>query len=703
MRPESLFPAFAPITSLKGCGPKLAPLVEKLTGGGRVADLWWHLPSGMIDRRYRPAIAEAEPGRIATIRLTIDRHLPPRTNRMPYKITGHDGSGKMTLVFFNGREDFLKRSLPEGETRVVSGMVELFDGQVQMTHPDRFGTEEELEQMAAVEPIYPLTAGVMPRTLAKIIDGALGRVMELPEWLDPAYQKREGWPAWRDALLTAHRPETSDDLEPFSLVRQRLAFDELLSNQLALLLVRRRLKRLSGRPLAGDGSLRDRLEKLLPWPLTNAQRQANAEIAGDMASEKRMLRLLQGDVGSGKTMVALNAMLLAVEAGAQATLMAPTEILARQHAETLRPYAERLGMNLALLTGRDKGKPRAALLERLASGEINILVGTHALFQDDVVFHDLALAVIDEQHRFGVSQRLGLAAKGQRDKGGVDVLVMTATPIPRTLSLTAYGDMDISLLKEKPPGRTPVDTRTIAADRYQDVVAAAKRKIASGERVYWVCPLVEENEQLDLAAAAERHSALKLALEPELGDGSIGLVHGKMSATEKDAAMEAFASGKSKLLVATTVIEVGVDVPEATLIIIEHAERFGLAQLHQLRGRVGRGGKPGACLLVYSGPLGETAKARLKIIRETDDGFRIAEEDLRLRGAGEVLGTRQSGLPEFRVADLAAHGDLLAAARDDARLILERDPKLATPRGEALRVLLYLFERDAAIQYLQSG
>ena len=356
-----------------------------------------------------------------------------------------------------------------------------------------------------------------------------------------------------------------------------------------------------------------------------------------------------------------------------------------------------------MLTGRDKGKARTALLQRLAEGEIDILVGTHALFQDDVVFRDLALAVIDEQHRFGVSQRLGLAAKGARDKGGVDILVMTATPIPRTLSLTAYGDMDVSKLTEKPPGRSPVDTRTIASDRYLDVVAAVTRKIKSGEQVYWVCPLVEENEQLDLAAAAERHSALKLALEPELGDGSIGLVHGKMTPSEKDAAMEAFSTGRSKLLVATTVIEVGVDVPNATLIVIEHAERFGLAQLHQLRGRVGRGGKPGACLLVYSGPLGETAKARLKIIRETDDGFLIAEEDLRLRGAGEVLGTRQSGLPEFRVADLATHAELLVAARDDARLILERDPKLASERGRALLTLLYLFERDAAIQYLQSG
>lgn len=703
MRPESLFTAFAPITSLKGCGPKLAPLVEKLVGGGRVLDLWWHLPSGLIDRRYRPAVAEAEPGRIATLQVTIDRHLPPRNNRMPYKVQCHDGSGKLTLVFFNGREDFLRKSLPEGEIRAVSGMIELFDGQVQMTHPDRMGTLEEVEQMAAVEPVYPLTTGVAPRTLAKIIDGALTRATDLPEWLDPAYQKREGWPGWREALLAAHRPESMADIEKDTPARQRLAFDELLSNQLALLLVRRRLKRQTGRTVAGDGRLRDALEKLLPWPLTNAQRQANAEIAADMASERRMLRLLQGDVGSGKTMVALNALLLCVESGAQAALMAPTEILARQHAETLEPYCSKLGVTLALLTGRDKGKARAALLQRLAAGEVDILIGTHALFQDDVVFSDLALAVIDEQHRFGVSQRLGLAAKGQRDKGGVDILVMTATPIPRTLSLTAYGDMDVSKLTEKPPGRSPVDTRTIAADRYLDVVSAVTRKIKAGEQVYWVCPLVEENEQLDLAAAAERHSALKLALEPELGEGSIGLVHGKMTPSEKDAAMEAFSAGRSKLLVATTVIEVGVDVPNATLIVIEHAERFGLAQLHQLRGRVGRGGKPGACLLVYSGPLGETAKSRLKIIRETDDGFRIAEEDLRLRGAGEVLGTRQSGLPDFRVADLAAHAELLVAARDDARLILERDPKLASERGKALLTLLYLFERDAAIQYLQSG
>jgi len=697
MRPELLNPAFTPIARLKGCGPKIAALIEKLAGG-RLVDLWWHRPSGLIDRRYRPQVASAEPGRICTLEITVEQHLPPRNPRQPYKVVAGDASGSLILVFFNGRADYLKTALPVGETRVISGLLEHFDGHAQMTHPDRIGTAAEIERLAAVEPVYPLTAGVAPRLLARLIDDAVGRAPELPEWLDPAYQARQGWTGWRTALRQLHQPQGPPDLEPHAPHRARLAYDELLANQLALLLVRRRLKRRVGRPLQGDGRLRDALLKQLPWPLTGAQTMAVAEIAGDMASGNRMLRLLQGDVGSGKTMVALFAMLVAVEAGAQAALMAPTEILARQHAESLRAYAEALGLKLGLLTGRDKGRARAALLEDLAEGRVHILVGTHALFQSDVAFHDLGLAVIDEQHRFGVSQRLLMSAKGE----AADMLVMTATPIPRTLSLTAYGDMDVSKLAEKPPGRRPVDTRLIPAERLLEVIQAVERKISAGERVYWVCPLVEESEAVDLQAAAERHSALRESLEPRLGP-VIGLVHGQMPSAEKDAAMEAFVRGDTKLLVATTVIEVGVDVPEATLIVIEHAERFGLAQLHQLRGRVGRGGRPGACLLMYYGRPGETARARLTIMKETDDGFRIAEEDLRLRGAGELLGTRQSGLPDFRLADLAQHGDLLAAARDDARLILERDADLQTPRGAALRHLLYLFERDAAIQFLRSG
>lgn len=697
MRPELLNPAFTPVGRLKGCGPKIAALIEKLAGG-RLVDLWWHRPSGLIDRRYRPTVAEAEPGRICTLQVEVRQHQPPRVPRLPYRILVGDATGSLTLVFFNGRADYLNTALPVGETRVISGLLELFDGRAQMTHPDRIGTPEEIERLAKVEPVYPLTAGLAPRLLAKLVEDAISRAPHLPEWLDPAYQARNGWPDWHDALMRLHHPQSAADLEATAPHRMRLAYDELLANQLALLLVRRRLRRRRGRALVGDGRFRDALARRLPWPLTNAQVMAIAEIAGDMASENRMLRLLQGDVGSGKTMVALHAMLVAVEAGAQAAMMAPTEILARQHFESLRPHAEALGLRMVLLTGRDKGKARAALLQDLANGAIHMVVGTHALFQDDVAFQNLGLAVVDEQHRFGVGQRLLLSAKGE----AVDMLVMTATPIPRTLSLTAYGDMDVSKLTEKPPGRQPVDTRVVSAERLDEVMQAVARRMAAGEQIYWVCPLVEESEAVDLQAASERHAALRVAFGAAAGD-RIGLVHGQMPAAEKDAAMEAFVRGDTRILVATTVIEVGVDVPEATLMVIEHAERFGLAQLHQLRGRVGRGGRAGACLLIYYGKPGETARARLKIMRETDDGFRIAEEDLRLRGAGEVLGTRQSGLPDFRLADLLTHGELLATARDDARLILERDPDLRDARGAALRHLLYLFERDAAIQFLRSG
>ncbi|HEX7967317.1 MAG TPA: ATP-dependent DNA helicase RecG, partial [Stellaceae bacterium] len=463
---------------------------------------------------------------------------------------------------------------------------------------------------------------------------------------------------------------------------------------LAIALVRAHTKRLPGRTVAAEGKLRQRVTAALPFALTQAQRQASAEIAGDMASPTRMLRLLQGDVGSGKTVVALIAMLDAVEAGCQAALMAPTEILARQHFATLSKLAAPAGVEIALLTGREKGRAREALLARLTAGEIDIIVGTHALFQEDVAFKDLALAVIDEQHRFGVEQRIALSGKGR----GVDILVMTATPIPRTLLLTSYGDLDSSRLTEKPAGRQAVTTRTLPLARLEEVIEAVRRALSQGAKVYWVCPLVEESEAVDLAAVDERHAQLKASFGER-----VGLVHGRMKGAEKDRVMESFAHGGVDVLVATTVIEVGVDVPDATVMVIEHAERFGLAQLHQLRGRIGRGDKPSACLLLYATPLGETAKARLTILRETEDGFRIAEEDLRLRGAGEVLGTRQSGMPELHLADLAAHADLLAVARDDARLALTRDPELASPRGEALRTLLYLFQRDVAVRYVRSG
>ncbi|MCW2247492.1 ATP-dependent DNA helicase RecG [Azospirillum fermentarium] len=693
LRPAALFPLFRPLASLPGLGPKLAKLAEKLTGPHAV-DLLWHLPCGIIDRRFQPKIAQAPHGRVATLTVRVDQHVPPLGPRYPYKVRCTDETGVLELIYFHARADWLERLLPLGRTMVVSGTVEWFQETLQMNHPDAVLPEDQRDTLEVVEPVYPMTAGLPAKTLRRAVKAALDLIPDLPEWQDGPWLARQSWPGWADALRRAHNPDTESELDPLSPARRRLAYDELLANQVALALVRRQQRKLAGRMLAGDGRLRAKALAALPFRLTGSQEGALAEIFADMGADRRMLRLLQGDVGSGKTVVALMALLNAVETGAQGALMAPTEILARQHAETLAPLLDAAGVGWAVLTGRDKGKARAAVLERLASGDIGVLIGTHALFQEDVGFHDLGVAVIDEQHRFGVHQRLQLSAKGR----AVDVLVMTATPIPRTLTLTAYGDMDVSRLTEKPAGRKPIQTVTVALDRLEEVVAGIRRKVAEGARAYWVCPLVEESEQVDLAAATERHAFLRAGF----GD-RVGLVHGKMKAADKDAVMAAFAEGRLDVLVATTVIEVGVNVPEATVMVIEHAERFGLAQLHQLRGRVGRGAAASTCLLLFDPHLTETARQRLKTIRETEDGFLIAEEDLRLRGAGEVLGTRQSGLPSFRLADLEVHGDLLPVARDDAQLIVNKDPELSGPRGQAVRTLLYLFERDAAARTLRSG
>jgi ATP-dependent DNA helicase RecG len=693
VRPDILFSLFAPVTSLPGIGPRLGKLIGKLAGD-KVVSLCWHLPSGLIDRRLAPKLAAAPEGAIVTLTLCVDGHIAPASPRHPYKVRCRDETGFIHLVFFNARPDYLLKTLPVGESRAVSGRVERFGAELQMTHPDYIVPIAELGNLQKVEPVYRLTAGLTPKVLGKAIREALARAPDLPEWIDAAYLKRQGWTPWRASLLAAHQPESERDLALDTPARQRLAFDELLANQLALALVRARQRRRPGRRVVGSGRLQAKAVAALPFALTPSQKRSLAEIQSDMASESRMLRLLQGDVGSGKTVVALLAMLTAAEAGSQAALLAPTEILARQHFATIEPLAAAAGVRVGLLTGADKTKARAVLLADIAAGEVALTVGTHALFQEEVAFRDLALAVVDEQHRFGVHQRLMLAAKGQ----ATDILVMTATPIPRTLMMTAYGDLDVSRLLEKPAGRQPIDTRAVPLERLEEVVIAVERAIRSGAHVYWVCPLVEESEAVDLAAVSERH----VHLAQRFG-GRVGLVHGRMKTAEKDKVMSDFAAGNLQILVATTVIEVGVDVPSATVMVIEHAERFGLAQLHQLRGRVGRGRQRSSCLLLYQTPLGETAKARLNILRETDDGFRIAEEDLRLRGAGELLGTRQSGMPEFRLAELAAHADLLATARDDARLIVERDPELASARGSALRTLLYLFECDAAVRTVRSG
>jgi ATP-dependent DNA helicase RecG len=665
----------------------------------RVIDLIWHTPTGVIDRRATPTIAAAVPGTIATLRVRVLRHrpAPPGNSRAPYKVGCEDETGRIDLVFFHADPRFVQRQLPEGSLRYVSGRVDTFNDRKQMAHPDYIVPPEARADLPMLEPVYPLTAGLSGKVLLKAVRGALEKVPELPEWQDAAWLKGRDWPDFRGALRRLHQPDTPEDASAGSAPWQRLAYDELLAGQLALGLVRQSFRRQPGRSVVGDGCIRAKIADALPFALTRSQRQALKEIAHDIAAPHRMLRLLQGDVGSGKTVVALMAMAIAVEAGTQAALMAPTEVLARQHAETIAPLADSAGLTIGLLTGREKGKARDTLLERLKSGEIDILIGTHALFQSDVEFKDLAFAVIDEQHRFGVHQRLALQTKGGRQ--GANLLVMTATPIPRTLLMTHYGDLDVSRLTEKPAGRKPIVTKAVPVDAIERLIERLKVQLNEGAQVYWVCPLIESSGNSELAAAEARAAHLAQVL----GAGKVGLLHGAMTNPAKDQTMAAFAGGLIKVLVATTVIEVGVDVPNANIMVVEHAERFGLAQLHQLRGRVGRGSRESFCMLLYKPPPGENARQRLDMMERTEDGFLIAEKDLELRGGGEVLGARQSGMPEFRVAEVPAFAELLAAARDDARLVLTQDPDLKSPRGEALRLLLYLFECDEAVRLFRAA
>ena len=705
MRPPRLAPLFATVRALKGVGPRIEGLLNKLVAPrhqgshARAIDLLWHLPVGLVDRARVPSIAQAQMGELATLEVRIAEHRPgggPRGRRAPYRILVEDDSGALELVYFKADPGYLKRLLPEGETRLISGKIEAYDGLMQMPHPDHVAAIDKGNALPLIEPVYPLTAGLSNTTLRKAIDGALHQLPKLPEWIDPGFLAKHAWPSFDEAIRRLHAPQNETDLLPSATARARLAYDELLANQLALAIIRQRLKKRAGRKLAASGTLRRAIADALPFALTGAQARALTEIDADMASGSRMLRLLQGDVGSGKTVVALLAMATAVEAGTQAALMAPTELLARQHLTTITGFAQVAKLRVALLTGRERGKERTAILEALKAGEIDILIGTHALFQETIKFRDLGLVVIDEQHRFGVHQRLALQEKGTGT--GAELLVMTATPIPRTLLLTSYGDMDVSRLDEKPPGRKPIATRTVPLERLDEVIDGVDRAIKAGAQIYWVCPLVSESELLDLAAAEERFTAL----HARFGD-KVGLVHGKLKGKEKDAVMARFASGDLSILVSTTVIEVGVDVANASIMIIEHAERFGLAQLHQLRGRVGRGAAESSCILLYKQPLGDTTRERLNVMRNTDDGFVIAEEDLRLRGGGEVLGTRQSGLPAFRVAVLPEHQALLEAARDEARLTLSRNPTLDGEDGERLRLLLYLFGRDDAVKLMRAG
>ncbi len=697
MRPALLDPLFAPLTSLKGIGPKMERPFARLLDREppRVLDLLFHLPSGFVDRRARPTLAEAVPDTDVTVEVRVEAHFPaPPGRRAPHRTLVSDGTGDLTLVHFHLDAAVLERMLPVGATRWLCGRITLYDGMRQMTHPDRILDAAGLARLPPIEPVYPLVEGLGSGQLRRAMDAALGRLPDLPETLPPDLVVEKGWPTFKQALERIHRPQRLADIAVAGPAWQRLAFEELYAHQLTLALTRAQQTAVGGQATTGDGRLISKIETALPFALTAAQRAAIADIRVDIGSEKRMLRLLQGDVGSGKTIVALMAAGCVAEAGRQAALMAPTEVLARQHHETIAPLAAAAGLRCALLTGREKGRPRATLLSDLASGHIDLLIGTHAVIQPDVVFRDLALAIVDEQHRFGVEQRLALSRKGET----ADLLLMTATPIPRTLILTLFGDMALSELREKPPGRQKIDTRAVSLDRLEETTEAVGRALAGGAQVYWICPLVEESEHTDLATATDRFAALQ-----ERFGARVALVHGRLAAGEKDAAMARFSSGEARILVATTVVEVGVNVPNATLMVIEHAERFGLAQLHQLRGRVGRGDKPSTCLLLYRAPLGEIAKARLAMMRASDDGFAIAEEDLRLRGEGDVLGTRQSGFPGFTLARMDVHVPLLTEARTRAAQILSLDARLAAEHGDAARLLLYLHGRDAAMRFLSAG
>ncbi|TQS72729.1 ATP-dependent DNA helicase RecG [Rhodobacteraceae bacterium] len=693
-RPEILFPLFGALESLPGIGPKLAQTMAA-SGIDKPRDLLFTLPHSVIDRRPVPTVQGLGHGQIVTVEVRVLRHHRAARSGAPSRVVVEDAQTELTLVFFRGSDQWLERQLPVGAQRLVSGKIEFYDGRAQIVHPDYIVPPEDVDQLPRFEPVYPLTQGVSQKVMSKATQGGLARLPALEEWIDPGVMKREAWPAWGDALHQAHAPQHQADCAPDAPARARLAYDELFAHQLTLALARRSVRRKAGRATRGDGRISTRVMGALPYTPTGAQSRALSQIRDDMAQPQRMNRLLQGDVGSGKTLVALLSMVTAVEAGGQAVMMAPTEILARQHFESLAPLAQQAGLNIAVLTGRDKGADRAAKLADLAQGRIDMLLGTHAVFQKDVHFHDLRLVIIDEQHRFGVAQRMELGAKGR----AVDILVMTATPIPRSLALTQYGDMDVSVLDEKPPGRQPVKTALISTERLEEVVAHLKTAVAEGRQAYWVCPLVEESERSDLQSAEERFRYLRAAL----GDDVVTLVHGQMPPSEKDAAMADFAGGTRRVLVATTVIEVGVNVPNASIMVIERAESFGLAQLHQLRGRVGRGSAASTCLLMYRAPLTESGERRLKVLRDSEDGFRIAEEDLALRGAGDMIGTAQSGLPRFLVADLERQANLMAVAQTDARALLERDPDLQTPRGVAARGLLWLMQQDQAIRLITVG
>jgi ATP-dependent DNA helicase RecG len=692
MRHPLLFHLFTPVSRVKGAGPsasealmRLLPAATQRAGGGLpiIRDLLFHLPVGIIDRTQTYKLREAPDGVVGTFVVKIHDHVPPknaRYSKAPYKVVCGNESGEITLVFFHARPDYISKSLPIGAQRVISGKLEKFDFTLQMTHPDIIAPVEQLSDVQKPEAVYPLTAGMTSRKISKLVEEALAKMPELPEW------QADAEISFKNALSELHHPENAAGLLPNHPARLRLVYDEILAHQLELALLRRKMQQQTGTLIQGDGSLTGPFIASLPYKLTGGQKQVLFEISNDLSSGRRMVRLLQGDVGSGKTIVAFLSMLKAVEQGLQSAFMAPTELIARQHYNVIRSLWP--SDAVVLLTGSVKGKARDEVLSKIKNGEAKIIIGTHALFQEHVLFHNLSLVVIDEQHRFGVAQRMALTQKGETPH----ILHMTATPIPRSLTMMLYGDMDCSLLKEKPENRKQIATRLIPKSRYAEVVERLGAALERGEKAYWICPLIEDTNNVtgdaDIAAAQLRFTEFK----KRFGD-KVGLLHGRMKAEDREREMQQFMHGKTELLVATTVVEVGVDVKDATITVIEQAERFGLSQLHQLRGRVGRSDRESACVYLYTDTLAGVNE-RLSILRETEDGFRIAEADLAIRGGGELLGVRQSGVMGTVVMDMWEHAKLIEKARDDAKAFLIADPDMTSERGKALQILLQLFERD---------
>ena len=679
----------------------------------KVIDLLYHKPEKVLFRKENPDLRTVQDGDLITVKVVVDDYKIPYKNYQPHKILCHNQTGFITVVYFK-MLDYMKPMFKEGNEIVISGKVEKFNNELQMTHPDYVNNQN----IPNYEQIYPLTAGLINKNLRQNIQKILQKIPDLPEWLPNDLLFENGWKSWKESILSMHNAKNDNELLDNSPYIERLAFDELLANQISFNLVKEKIKLENQKDIFvnKNNSLKKYFLELLPFELTNDQKKVIKEIEDDLYSQKRMLRLVQGDVGSGKTVVAFLSMLPFLENHKQIAFMVPTSILATQHFEWLKNICTKsnnieiidynelasskknlenslldfdkneknIKIKIALLTGKIKGKKREKILNALKNGDIDILIGTHAIFQEKVEFKNLEYVVIDEQHKFGVAQRLNLIEKGKN----TDTLIMTATPIPRTLALTIYGDMDISTIKEKPKNRKEIITTSLQKERFNDLIARIKEKIKENEKIYWICPLIDESENLPATPVFQRYEEFKKFFNEE----ELGLLHGKMTEEEKDEIMADFSdkNGLTKILISTTVVEVGVDVPDATIIIIESPERFGLSQIHQLRGRVGRGDKQSYCILFYE-KLTNSLKKRMEILKNSSDGFYIAEEDLKLRGSGEMLGVKQSGYQEYLIANLSTHYTLLLQASKIAKQIV-KDKNLLN--NESIKTLLQMFSYD---------